>query len=69
MDNEENAQNNARKIVERKSYEGINLSLANPLAGTNTKDIDEFLRNHSVGDLLSRLKIEENYDHIRPLWE
>lgn len=69
MDNEENAQNNARKIIERKGREGINLSLANPLEGTGAKDVDEYLRHHSVGELTSRLKSGENYDNIKPFWD
>lgn len=70
MDNEEQAQITARKTIERKSREGINLSFANPLDGTGSKDLDEFLKDHSVGELISRLKPEESkYDNIKPLWD
>jgi hypothetical protein len=55
MDNEIVAQQKAKKIVARK-YDGINVSLLNPLEGQTEKDLDEFLRNHEAKELIIRLQ-------------
>lgn len=55
MDNEIVAQQKAKKIVARK-YDGINVSLLNPLEDQTEKDLDEFLRNHEAKELIIRLQ-------------
>ncbi|MFA5048447.1 MAG: toprim domain-containing protein [Patescibacteria group bacterium] len=69
MDNELEAQEKARKAVEKNNYEGINLTFYNPLQNDIEKDVDEFLRIHSVEDLSFRLESKEHYADIRPLWD
>lgn len=69
MDNEPEAQEKARRAVEKNHYEGINLTFRNPLQNESAKDVDEYLRTHSVEELNSLLDIEENYADIRPLWD
>lgn len=69
MDNEPEAQEKARKAVEKNHYEGINLTFRNPLQNESAKDIDEYLRTHSVEELYSLLENKENYADIRPLWD
>jgi len=54
LDNEENAQEKANMIVEKKKFSGIEIVAKNPLR--NEKDIDEYLKNHSVSELLENLK-------------
>lgn len=56
MDNEPEAQEKARKVVEKNNYEDINLTFCNPLRNEAEKDIDEYLRTHSVEELRSLLK-------------
>lgn len=65
LDNEIDAQEKAKKIVERRQYNGINITSENPL--DDAKDIDEYLRNHTVKDLLANL--EGEYGCIKPLWD
>lgn len=70
MDNEPEAQEKARKVVEKNNYDGINLSYMNPLENSASKDIDEFLRTNSVEEFKKRLRIgEESYADIKPLWD
>lgn len=70
MDNEPEAQEKARKAVDKNNYEGINLSFLNPLQDETAKDVDEYLRTHSVNELIARLEPnKENYADIRPLWD
>ena len=71
FDNEEEAQLRANKIVAKKQYKGVTLVAANPLKGTDAKDIDEYLARHSVKDFMSALTQEEqrgDYANIRVLW-
>lgn len=69
MDNEEDAQEKARKIVNRRQYNEIKLHIVNPFP-EGIKDIDEYLRVYSLDNLLSSLEKEkEDYGNIKPLWE
>jgi DNA primase len=68
FDNEEEAQQRARNIVEKKQYDGIKLTAVNPFP-EGVKDIDDYFLEHSVRELLSTLNSKGNYGSIRPLWE
>lgn len=67
LDNEPDAQEKAKKIVERRQYKGLNITAKNPL-GDEAKDIDEYLRKYSVKDLLANLN-KGDYGYIKPLWD
>lgn len=70
MDNEPEAQEKARRAVEKNNHEGINLSFLNPLENDPAKDLDEYLRNNSVNELIKRLRPDkESYANIKPLWD
>ncbi len=66
LDNEPAAQEKAQKIVEKRQYEGLSITAENPL--TKEKDIDEYLRNHSLSELMVNLE-KGSYDNIKPLWD
>lgn len=67
LDNEEAAQEKAIKIVEKKQREGINLSRKCPLPN-GYKDIDQYLKDHSVDDFMRLLKSKDtNYFDFKPL--
>jgi len=68
LDNEEDAQEKATKIVNRRQYDGITLRAANPFP-KDIKDIDQYLRTHPLENLLSKLEEKESYDNVEPLWE
>jgi DNA primase len=61
LDNEENAQDKAQKIVEKKQHDGLNLSRLCPLPD-GIKDIDQFLRNNSIMDFKSLLQPQKAYE-------
>lgn len=67
LDNEPDAQEKAQKIVERRQHEGLSVTAENPL-NDEAKDIDEYLRSHSVSELLASLE-KGNYDNIKPFWD
>jgi DNA primase len=67
LDNEEEAQQCARKIIERKQYDGVSLIAKNPFPD-GIKDMDQFLRERSVEELLSVLEEKISYEYIKPLW-
>ena len=67
LDNEPVAQEKAQKIVEKRQYEGLSIVAENPL-NDESKDIDEYLRNHTLESLLANLE-KGNYDNIKPLWD
>lgn len=54
LDNEENAQEKANMIVEKKKFPGVEILAKNPLK--DEKDIDDYLKFHSVNELLENLK-------------
>ncbi len=54
LDNEENAQEKANMIVEKKKFPGVEIVAKNPLK--DEKDIDDYLKFHSVNELLENLK-------------
>jgi len=66
MDNEPEAQEKARKSVEKNNYKGINLTYCNPLENEKEKDIDEYLRNHNLNDFTDHLDCK--FDNIKSLW-
>lgn len=68
LDNEPEAQERAKKIIEKKQRDGLSLVIGNHLP-SNTKDVDEFLRKYSVEDLYSILNNKGSYDNIKPLWD
>jgi DNA primase len=70
LDNEEDAQEKANKIVDKRKYDGITLTAMNPFP-ENIKDIDQYLRTYFLENLLSKLEQEEkeSYDNVEPLWE
>lgn len=68
FDNEEEAQQRAKNIVDKKQYNGIMLTAANPFP-SDVKDIDDYFLEHSVEELMATLKSEGDYGSIRPLWE
>ena len=61
LDNEENAQEKAQKIVEKKQREGINLSRLCPLPN-GVKDIDQFLRYNDVSEFKILLQPKKEYE-------
>lgn len=67
MDNEPEAQEKAKKIIEKNKYNNIKLSFFNPLEGEKEKDLDEYLKNHSLEELNNKLNKKEEYD-IKTLW-
>jgi DNA primase len=67
LDNEPNAQDTAKKIVEKRQYEGLNITSKNPLKD-KANDIDEYLREHTIDELMNNLK-KRNYDNIKPFWD
>lgn len=67
FDNEIEAQERAKRIVEKKKRVGIILEAKNPLPD-GMKDLDQFLKNHSAKELMSVLEPSENYN-ITPFWE
>lgn len=68
FDNEEEAQQRAKNIVDKKQHDGITLVAVNPFP-KGIKDIDDYFLEHSVEDLLTILESEGDYGSIRPLWE
>ena len=68
FDNEEEALNRCKKIVEKKRRDGINLSVINPLP-KGIKDVDEFLRKNTAKSLIALLEAREDYDNIEPRWD
>jgi DNA primase len=68
FDNEEEAQQRARHIVEKKQYDGITLTAVNPFP-KGAKDIDDYFLEHSMQELLAILNSKGNYGSIKPLWE
>lgn len=69
FDNEEEAQSRAKKIVEKKQYNGISLTAINPFENMEVKDIDEFLTKYTKEDFISILKKERgDYADIEVLW-
>ena len=67
FDNEEEAQQRANKIAEKKQYDGIEIIAKNPFKNTEVKDIDEYLTKHTTKELLSLLE-EGDYANIEVLW-
>ena len=65
FDNEEEAQNKAKKIAIKKRRGEVNLSVENPLPH-DAKDIDEFFQKYSLSDL-SFDKKEDLFD-INTIW-
>jgi len=55
MDNEPTAQEKAQKFVEKNDFKNINLTFHNPLINEKEKDIDEYLKEHTLDDLISLL--------------
>ena len=68
LDNEQDAQECAQRTVEKKQYDGISLAAHNPFP-QGIKDVDQFLRSRSVGELITSLEKKEDYGSIRPLWD
>jgi DNA primase len=68
LDNEQDAQECAQRTVQKKQYDGISLAAYNPFP-QGIKDVDQFLRNCSVGELVANLEKREDYGSIRPLWD
>lgn len=68
LDNEQDAQECAQRTVEKKQYDGISLAARNPFP-EGIKDVDQFLRDRPISELLSSLEKREDYGSIRPLWD
>lgn len=68
LDNEQNAQEKAQKMVNKRQYDGLVLRAENPFP-KDIKDIDQYLRIYPLENLLSGLREKEKYDDIKPLWE
>jgi DNA primase len=69
LDNEAEAQEAANKIISKKQFDGISLVAKNPFSSDGSKDIDQYLKNHSVSDLMSILESKGDYGDIKLLWE
>lgn len=67
FDNEPKAIHLASQIVQRKQREGLTLLAQNPFP-EDVKDLDEYLRQHSVDSLLKRLEEASEFDNICPAW-
>lgn len=67
LDNEEEAQKCAFKIIEKRQYEDLKLEAKNPLPD-GIKDIDQYLTTYSREQLLQNLEAEEAYQNIKTLW-
>lgn len=68
LDNEDEAQECARKTVEKKQYDGVSLAAFNPFP-EGIKDVDQFLRARPAEELLSSFNRKEGYGSIKPLWD
>jgi DNA primase len=66
LDNEQDAQECARRIVEKKQYDGVSLIAHNPFL-PGVKDIDQFLRSYPTEELVENLRIKD-YGNIKLLW-
>lgn len=68
LDNEFEAQEKAKKAVEKNKYDGINLLQLNPLKDDEEKDLDDFLKTHNLKELKERLEVKD-INKINPLWD
>lgn len=67
FDNDKAGIISAEKHVKEKNCKEIIISSAQPFVASRKKDLDEFLRENSIKDLINLIKSKDGYN-VAPLW-